>query len=477
MSDTLQALFKYIDENQKTFIDNLRDAVAIKSVSAWPHTRDDVVKMVTHVGETLKNLGAKVELRDIGTEKLPNGSTIPLPPVLLGSLGDDKNKQTILLYGHLDVQPALVEDGWDTNPFELTEKNGKLYGRGSSDDKGPVLGWVHAIQTYQALKISLPVNLKFCFEGMEESGSQGLDALLWSEKDKFLANTDHVCISDTYWLGTEKPCIGYGLRGICYFFLEVECAKKDLHSGIYGGTVHEAMTDLIYLLNTLVDRDGKILIDGIYNEVAPLIENETDIYDKIHFSVDEFRSDVGADKLLHSEDKVKLLMHRWRHPCLSIHGIEGAFSDPGSKTVIPCKVTGKFSIRIVANQEPKKIEKYVVDYIEKKWKEYGSPNKMKIFMREGGKTFIEDPNNQFYVAARNAMKHVFNVEPDLIREGGSIPVTLTLSEVTGKTVVLLPMGAGDDGAHSQNEKLNIRNYIEGTKVMATYFHEVGKLPK
>lgn len=194
--------------------------------------------MVTHVGETLKSLGAKVELRDIGTEKLPNGSTIPLPPVLLGSLGDDKNKQTILLYGHLDVQPALVEDGWDTNPFELTEKNGKLYGRGSSDDKGPVLGWVHAIQTYQALKIPLPVNLKFCFEGMEESGSQGLDQLLWSEKDKFLANTDHVCISDTYWLGTEKPCIGYGLRGICYFFLEIECAKKDLHSGIYGGTVY-----------------------------------------------------------------------------------------------------------------------------------------------------------------------------------------------------------------------------------------------
>lgn len=141
------------------------------------------------------------------------------------------------VYGHLDVQPALVEDGWDTEPFVLTEKDGKLYGRGSTDDKGPVLCWIHAIEAFQKLKIDLPVNIKFVLEGMEESGSEGLDDLLIARKDTFLAGTDYVCISDNYWLGKEKPCITYGLRGICYFYAEVECAAKDLHSGVFGGTV------------------------------------------------------------------------------------------------------------------------------------------------------------------------------------------------------------------------------------------------
>lgn len=135
------------------------------------------------------------------------------------------------------MQPALVEDGWDTEPFVLTEKDGKLFGRGSTDDKGPVLCWIHAIEGFQALGIPIPVNLKFVFEGMEESGSEGLDELLFARQHTFLKGTDYVCISDNYWLGKEKPCITYGLRGICYFGLEVEGSDKDLHSGVFGGTV------------------------------------------------------------------------------------------------------------------------------------------------------------------------------------------------------------------------------------------------
>lgn len=142
------------------------------------------------------------------------------------------------MYGHLDVQPALVEDGWDTDPFVLTEIDSKLYGRGSTDDKGPVLCWIHAIEAFQALGVDVPVNVKFVFEGMEESGSEGLDELLMARKDSFLAGTDYVCISDNYWLGKEVPCITYGLRGICYFYAEVQCAAKDLHSGVFGGTVY-----------------------------------------------------------------------------------------------------------------------------------------------------------------------------------------------------------------------------------------------
>lgn len=149
----------------------------------------------------------------------------------------DPAKKTVCVYGHLDVQPALAEDGWDTEPFVLTEKDSKLYGRGSTDDKGPVLCWIHAIEAYQNLGIELPVNIKFIFEGMEESASEGLETLLFARKDTFLADVDYVCISDNYWLDTDKPSITYGLRGICYFFVEIECAARDMHSGVFGGNV------------------------------------------------------------------------------------------------------------------------------------------------------------------------------------------------------------------------------------------------
>ncbi len=177
---------------------------------------------------------------------------------------------------------------------------------------------------------------------MEESGSEGLDELLEKRKGtKFLQEVDYVCISDNYWLGKTKPCLTYGLRGICYFFLEVECCAADLHSGIFGGTVHEGMADLIAMMGCLVDKNGKILIDGIEDSVAPVTEQELASYKQIDWDVEDFRKDVGTPKLIHGADKVKTLMARWRFPSLSLHGIEGAFSEPGGKTVIPRKVIGK----------------------------------------------------------------------------------------------------------------------------------------
>ena len=309
---------------------------------------------------------------------------------------------------------------------------------------------------------------------MEESGSEGLDELLYATKDEFAKDVDYVCISDNYWLGNTKPCITYGLRGICYFCIEVTCSSKDLHSGVYGGTVHEAMSDLIYLLNSLVEVTGHIKVPNIYKEVTPVLENEHDIYNAIDFDVDQYRQDIGSKKLLHNEDKNQLLMHRWRFPSLSIHGIEGAFSEPGQKTVIPRKVIGKFSIRIVPNQTPKLVEQYVLEYLNDLWKERNSPNMMKAYMVHGGEPWTENPDHPHYKAAQRATEHVYNVKPDLTREGGSIPVTLTLQKVTNKNVLLLPIGASDDGAHSQNEKINVSNFINGV-CMLFFFRVYTKL--
>ncbi|XP_060869260.1 cytosolic non-specific dipeptidase-like [Metopolophium dirhodum] len=470
----LTDVFRYVDDHKNKFVETLSQAVSIKSISADPELRNEVNKMMQWAQAKLKALGADVELCDIGQQTL-NEKKVQLPPVLIGALGNDKSKTTICLYGHLDVQPADISDGWASEPFVLTERNGKLYGRGSSDDKGPVLGWLHAIEAFQNTGIDLPVNLKFVFEGMEESGSIGLDELLIKKKESFLKDVDYVCISDSYWLGTDKPCLTYGLRGMSSFFVEVEGSSKDLHSGMYGGTVYEAMSDLLYILNQLVDVKGKILIPGIDEGVEPLSEKEKELYEKIEFDVDAYISEIGASKS-QKETKEELLMSNWRYPSLSVHGIEGAFSGPGFKTVIPRKVTGKFSIRLVPNQIPSRITEIVKNYVQSVWEKRQSPNKFKIYtVNEGGNPWKTDPFNDHFLAAHEATKTVYNVEPDYTRCGGSIPVTLTLQEVTGKSVMLLPMGAGDDSAHSQNEKIDVRNYIEGTKLMAAYLYEVSKI--
>ncbi|KAK4877594.1 hypothetical protein RN001_010100 [Aquatica leii] len=468
-SSVLSSLFSYIDEHKHQYIQNLREAVAIQSVSGNSENRKDVNKMIEWTSNRLKSLGCKVDLKHIGFDD----KGLSLPDVIMASLGDDPNKRTVCIYGHIDVQPASLEDGWASPPFELTERDGKLYGRGATDDKGPVLCWFHALEAFQATG-KIPVNVKFVLESMEECGSKGLEELLIAEK-QFFDNVDYVCISDNYWLGTERPTLTYALRGICYFHVEVEGAALDLHSGIYGGTVQEAMEDLIYLLGNLSDKNGKIAITNFYDNVAPLTDDEYDLYKNILFDVDEYRNSIGCKKLLYNEDKVQILMHRWRHPCLSIHGIEGAFSEHGSKTVIPRKVIGKFSIRFVPNQSSKEIEKLVVSYLEQKFKERKSLNNLKVFMTGFGDLWSEDPFHPNYVAGSRATKHVYGVEPDLIRDGGTIPILLIIQKVTGKNILLLPVGQGDDGAHSQNEKVNVKNYIEGTKLLGAYLYEVSQI--
>ena len=309
----MEEVFKYVDQNQEKFIKNLDSAVRIKSVSAWKETRPEIERMVRWIGNRLEALGATLEYCDIGEQTMPDGTKLKLPPVLLAQLGDDPSKKTLLAYGHLDVQPAAKEDGWDYECFALTNTRGKLYGRGSTDDKGPVLAWLHAIEAFQQCGKDLPVNLKFCFEGMEESGSIGLDPLLRSRQNTdFLKKVDFVCISDSYWLGKQRPCITYGLRGNCYFFVEVEGATMDLHSGVFGGAIHQPMSDLIYLLDTLVDSKDNILIEGIYDAVEPVTEEELNLYKDIAFDPNEFRKDIGVSKLLYDQDKVKTLMGRWR---------------------------------------------------------------------------------------------------------------------------------------------------------------------
>lgn len=473
MAPQLDGYFQKVDAMSDAFIERLRQAVAIPSVSSDAARRPDVVRMAHFLADELNKLGAHVELRPLGKQP---GTDLDLPPVVLARYGNDKSKRTILVYGHYDVQPAEKSDGWDTEPFELTVlDDGRMCGRGSTDDKGPVLGWLNAIEAHQAAGVEFPVNLLMCFEGMEEYGSEGLDDLIKAEADKFFADADAVCISDNYWLGTERPCLTYGLRGCNYYSVEVWGPAADLHSGVFGGTAQEPMTDLVRILASLVDTDGNILIPGIAEQVAPVTPEEERLYDDISFTMDTLYESLGSKTSIF-DDKKRTLMRRWRYPSLSVHGIEGAFSAPGAKTVIPAKVIGKFSIRTVPNMDIDKTNEAVYRHVEDVFKRLGSKNNMKVYAQHTGKWWVASPNHWNFTAAAKATERVWGVKPDFTREGGSIPVTLTFEQATGKNVLLLPMGSSTDGAHSINEKLDKRNYIEGIKLLGAYLHYVAEEP-
>ncbi|KAI8928454.1 hypothetical protein BC831DRAFT_448725 [Entophlyctis helioformis] len=472
---TLESFFKYVDEHQDHYVKRLGEAVAIPSVSATVAHRPDVVRMGKWLEAELKRLGVSVEMRDAGKQTL-EGQVIDLPPIVLGTYGTDPKKKTVLVYGHYDVQPALKEDGWATDPFTLVEDDkGRMFGRGSTDDKGPIISWIWLIEIHQKLGIELPVNLKICFEGMEESGSEGLDELIYKEAGGYFKDVDCVCISDNYWLGTNKPCLTYGLRGVSYFLLTIKGPGKDLHSGVFGGTVHEPMTDLVHLMQKLVTPDGKILVPGIMDDVAPVTAEEDNIYKVLDFNMTDIFNAIDAKNTIFDSER-EVLMARWRFPSLSLHGIEGAFYGSGAKTVIPAKVIGKFSIRTVPNQNPEKVTKQVCDYVNAEFAKLKSKNTVEVECQHAGKWWVANINNWNYVAAAKAVEKIFGVVPDYTREGGSIPVTLTFQEALNKSVLLLPMGRSDDGAHSINEKLDRRNYIEGIKLLGTYLHEVAAIP-
>ena len=455
----------------------ITEKMSLQSVIPYPvpnHLAYCGFQMGDFLASELRNLGAEVEQRPLG--KQPGKEELELPPVVIARYGNDPDKRTILVYGHYDVQPALMEDGWATKPFELTiDDKGRMYGRGSTDDKGPVLGWLNAIEAHKKAGIDFPVNLLCCFEGMEEYGSEGLDDFINAEAKKYFKDADAVCISDNYWLGTEKPCLTYGLRGCNYYSIEISGPGQDLHSGVFGGTAHEPMTDLMTVMSKLVTASGEILVPGINEMVAPVTEDEKALYKPIAYTMDNLYESLGSTTGIF-DDKERTLMGRWRNPSLSIHGVEGAFSAPGAKTVIPAKVIGKFSIRTVPNMEEDPVNDAVYKYIKSEFAKLNSKNKLNVYCQHSGKWWVASPKHWNFSAAAKAVKQVFGMEPDMTREGGSIPVTITFEQATGKNVLLLPMGSSTDAAHSINEKLDRRNYVEGTKLLGAYLHYVAEEP-
>ncbi|XP_070309082.1 beta-Ala-His dipeptidase isoform X2 [Odocoileus virginianus] len=394
----LEKVFQYIELHQDEFVQTLKEWVAVESnwVQPVPRLRRELHQMAGLAADQLQGLGARLASVDTGFHQLPDGQTLPIPPILLAELGSDPKKPTVCFSGHTDVQPARQEDRWLTDPYTLTEVDGKLYGRGTTDNKGPVLACINAVSAFKALDEGLPVNVKFLIKGMEEARSLALEELVWKEKSGFFSSVDCIVILDNLWISQRKPALIYGTRGNSYFTVEVKCRDQDFHSGTFGGILNESMADLVALLGSLVDKSGCILVPGLYEHVAPVTE-EKRMYEAIDLDVGEFRSSSRVKGLLF-DTKEELLMHLWRYPSLSIHGIEGAFHEPGAKTVIPGRVIGKFSIRLVPHVDMSVVETQVKQHLEYIFSKRNSSNQMTVSTALGLHPWIANISDHQYLA-------------------------------------------------------------------------------
>lgn len=443
-------------------IEYLRKLVSMPSVSADPERRGDALVTAKFIQQ---------DMNEIGMDTLLVSNEVQgLNPLILASLGNNPDKKTLAIYSHYDVQPALKEDGWDTDPFVLTEKDGYLYGRGASDDKSGIATALTAIKEI-VTEGDLPINFRFIYEGEEESASGGFEETV-SKHREWLGKIDGILILDTGWFGDNVPAMDYGFRGIAYMGIEIKGPAKDVHSGS-GGTFREPLTDLVKIMAELIDGNGKATVSGFYDKVRPVTEEEDKLYANIEFDAEEYRDTLGL-KGLDTYNKKEVLMNTWRNPSISLHGIEGAFYGKGGKTVIPAKVNGKVSMRLVPDQDPQEIAEQFTNHVQSLFEKQNSPNDLVVHTLGTGDWWYGDPNNFLFDIGKKVLKEYWNIDPSLVRSGGSIPIVPFMERTLGAPAVSIGIGQDSDGAHSQNERIRIKNLIGGKEVLKMYFSTLGE---
>ncbi len=449
----------FVNVNRDRFVDELKGYLAIPSISALPaHTAD-----VRRCAEWTRD-----ELQRIGLQNARLIETAGNPVVYAEWLGA-ADAPTILYYGHYDVQPVDPIDQWTSPPFEATVRDGEIYARGSADDKGQVFMHFKAVEAHLRQNQALPVNIKFLIEGEEEVGSAHLDDFVRAHKD--LLKADVVVISDSTMFDRGVPSICYGLRGLAYYQIDLRGTKTDLHSGSFGGAVANPAMVLGQILAQMKDKGGRIKIPGFYEDVVPLRDEERQEFAKLPFNERKYRQDLGAPKL-YGESGYTTLERIWARPTFEVNGLLAGFTGDGAKTVIPATAMAKVSMRLVPNQDPKKIGDLFEAYMKKV-----APKtvELKLTRMHGGKPFMTAFDNPFVQAAGRAIEQGFGQRPVFNREGGSIPVVATFQEELGLPCVLFGVGLPDENAHAPDEKLDLGNFHNGVIASAYLYKEIGEL--
>ncbi len=455
MSDISNVL-DYIEKNKEANLIALKEFLSIPSISTQSQHSKDVGRAAKWVAARLKRAGVKTKIH--ATKK---------HPIVTGEIISDKSKPTVLVYGHFDVQPPEPLELWKSPPFEPTERGGKLYARGASDDKGQMLTHILATEAYRETVKKLPVNLKFLFEGEEEIGSPNLGAFIKKNKKSLAA--DYVVISDTAQFNKSQPAMTYGLRGIVGFEIVVTGPKHDLHSGAYGGAIDNPIHVLAALIAKMHDKNGKVTIPGFYKDVVPLKAWERKAFQVLGDADKPVLEQTGVPKV-YGETGYSSVERKWARPTLELNGIGGGYQGEGGKTVIPARAFAKITMRLVPDQDPKTIQR-----VFKKWVKDNAPDTVRVkfaVSEHGAGAVLVDTDSEGMQAAKRAIARGFGKEPVMIREGGSIPVVLTFKEVLNCDSLLMGWGLPDDGIHSPNEKFTVKDFHRGIKTSAIFLQEL-----
>jgi acetylornithine deacetylase/succinyl-diaminopimelate desuccinylase-like protein len=449
----------FINVNRDRYVDELKQYLAIPSISALPQHTADVRRAAEWTGEALKSAG----LQNVRLLETPGH------PVVYGDWLNAPGKPTILFYGHYDVQPVDPVELWTSPPFEATVRDGEIYARGAADDKGQVFMHIKAVEAHLKQSGSLPLNIKFFIEGEEEVGSANLDDFVRSHKQDLAA--DVVVISDSPMFDRGVPSICYGLRGLTYFQVDMRGTKSDLHSGSFGGAVANPAFVLASVLAQMKDRGGRIKITGFYDDVRPLSDAERAEWKKLPFNETKYRKELGAPKLF-GESGYSTLERVWARPTFEVNGLLSGFTGEGAKTVLPATAMAKVSMRLVPDQDPKKIGDLFEAYLQKV-----APKtvELKVTRMHGGKPWMTEFDNKYVRAAGRAIEQGFGKAPVFNREGGSIPVVSTFQEELGLPSVLFGVGLPDENAHAPDERLDLGNFHNGIIASAYLYQEIASL--
>jgi acetylornithine deacetylase/succinyl-diaminopimelate desuccinylase-like protein len=437
-----------IERKKNSYLEELKDYLRIPSISTDPAYRDDVLHCAEWLTEKMRRVGLTAET--ISTDGYP---------LVYGEWLGAPGKPTVLFYGHYDVQPVDPVELWRHPPFEPTEEGDKLVCRGATDDKGQSFAHLKAVAALLEERGTLPVNVKFLVEGEEESGGEAIDRYVRQDGGGRLA-CDCVVVSDSSMYGPGQPSLIYGLKGLAYMEIRVTGPNRDLHSGTFGGAVANPLNALGHILAALQDRKtGKILIPGFFDDVLPLEPWEREQFAALPFDEASYRKAIGVQELW-GEEGYSPMERAWARPTCDINGIFGGYQGEGAKTVLPSWCGAKVSMRLVPNQEPKKIGKAFRRYIQEI-----APPGVEVEVKElhGADPVLVDVKGPLVDAALAAMEDVWGAYPVKVREGGSIPIVSTFNDVLRVPTLLLGFGLNDDALHSPNEKFNISHFYNGIR--------------
>ncbi|MBX6351992.1 MAG: dipeptidase [Thermoflavifilum sp.] len=443
----------YLQQHRSRHLEELFELLRFPSISALSAHRQDVWNCAEYLVRQLEAIGFE------------HATVMPTHghPVVYADWLHAPDAPTALVYGHYDVQPVDPVEKWQSPPFEPEIRDGKVYARGASDDKGPTFMHLKAFETLLRTQGTLPVNVKFCIEGEEEIGSAHLEEFLEAHREQFQA--DIVVISDTTMVGPGQPAVCYGLRGLAGLQIDVQGAKSDLHSGLYGGAAPNAAAALVELLSSMHKPDGSVAVEGFYDDVQPLSDEERRAFAAIGMSDDAFAQSIGVQDLP-GEPGYTAIERVFARPTLEINGIYGGFQGEGLKTIIPCEAHAKITCRLVPNQDPKRIQDLIEAHVRKHRPRGVTVTVTKM---DTGRPYVTPFHHPAIQWAARAYEKAYGTHAAFIRMGGSIPIVEVFDRLLRAPVVMMGFSLNDENFHAPNEHFSLDNFDKGLRTLCHYW--------